>query len=123
MRGYLRINTTAATIQDRLRDGERLLDVERWLFEALLALGRQILEHALRSLLAEQSFVRAAREKAKTLKGAMRSKGRTPVTLKTLFGNIRVHTTYWVEQLKGSRGPKRKKRRKSGSGLYPVLWI
>lgn len=117
------INSTANDIQKRLREGEDLLDVERALFEDLLALGLMIINRAMQALLADQDFVVTTRQEARKLVGPMRSKGGANVMIKTLFGNVRVRTSYWVEKLKGQRGPKRQKRRESGSGLYPVLWM
>ena len=115
------INITVTAIQDRLRDGESLLDVERGLFEGLLALGLMILEHAMQTLLADQDYVVATYQEARSLAGPMRSKGRARVTIKTLFGDLKVHTSYWIENLKGHRGARRQKRQKTGSGLYPAL--
>lgn len=117
------INDKANAIQARLSAGESLLDVERGLFGDLLDLGLKIINRALQATLADQEFTRDARDQARDLVAPMRSKGRTRVAIKTLFGNIRVRTTYWVEKLKGRRGAQRKARRKTGSGLYPVLWM
>ena len=117
------INSISDVIKVRLRNGESLLDVERGLFKDLLYLGLIIINHAIKTLLAEQEFVSATHKEVRSLVGSMRSKGRVKVTIKTLFGPITVRTSYWVENLRGRRGAKRQKRRKTGSGLYPTLWM
>lgn len=116
------VNPVAATLARRLREGSSLLDAERWLWTWLLGLGACILQMALCKVLVDNGLTRPIHRAVRTLRGGMRGKGRREVTLHTLFGKVVVNTSYWVRNLRGRRGARRKKRRKTGSGLYPVLW-
>ena len=117
------INSISNIIEARLRNGESLLDVERGLLKESLNIGRMIINNAVGTLLNDRDFVSNMNQEARSLVGPMRSKGRSKVKMTTLFGPITVHTSYWVENLRGRRGAKRQKRRKTGSGLYPTLWM
>ena len=117
------INHFVNLIKMSLKCGDSLLDVERELFKWLLKLGQYTLEKAMRSLLSDPDFVTQTHKKAKKITGPMRCKGSAQVNLTTIFGTIKVCTSHWVEKLTGRRGIKRRKRRQSGSGVYPILWM
>jgi hypothetical protein len=118
-----KIKEVQQEVTEKLRRGESLLEVERWLFGVMVLLGQLIFQAALQALLDERGFCRNILKRAKQSLGAMRSKGRVGVTLRTLFGQIKIRTTHWVQQLKDRRGRKRGRRHRGGTGIYPLLWM
>lgn len=105
-----------------LSNAQQLLQLEQSIENTCICASGELFGFALKKLLENPDVRRVSIDKLHTHGRPWKSKGLRSVRIRLTSGAfIEVKTPYFVPDSRGKKGPKRKKRRKKGSGCYPVL--